>query len=72
MKKSKNYSKTVIAGILLGLHFALFFGAIKLTLISNATSGNDYFDMAHKILISCYNKDSNTETQVKFIKRNQH
>ena len=37
MKKSKNYSKTVIAGILLGLHFALFFGAIKLTLISNAT-----------------------------------
>ena len=37
MNNSKNYSKTVIAGILLGLHFALFFGAIKLTLISNAT-----------------------------------
>ena len=37
MKSTKNYSKTIIAGVLLGLHFALFFGAIKLTLISNAT-----------------------------------
>ena len=37
VKESKNYSKTILAGILLGLHFALFFGAIKLTLISNAT-----------------------------------
>ena len=37
MNKSKNYSKTILAGILLGLHFVLFFGAIKLTLISNAT-----------------------------------
>ena len=37
IKKKKNYSKTILAGILLGLHFALFFGAIKLTLISNAT-----------------------------------
>ena len=37
INKNKNYSKTILAGILLGLHFALFFGAIKLTLISNAT-----------------------------------
>ena len=37
VKKRKNYSKTILAGILLGLHFSLFFGAIKLTLISNAT-----------------------------------
>ena len=37
VKKRKNYSKTILAGVLLGLHFALFFGAIKLTLISNAT-----------------------------------
>ena len=37
VKERKNYSKTILAGILLGLHFALFFGSIKLTLISNAT-----------------------------------
>ena len=37
MNNHKNYSKTILAGVLLGLHFALFFGAIKLTLISNAT-----------------------------------
>ena len=37
INNNKNYSKTILAGILLGLHFALFFGAIKLTLISNAT-----------------------------------
>ncbi|MBI45658.1 MAG: hypothetical protein CMG66_05805 [Candidatus Marinimicrobia bacterium] len=37
MKNKDNYFKTILAGILLGLHFALFFGAIKLTLISNAT-----------------------------------
>ena len=37
MNSNENYSKTVVAGILLGFHFALFFGAIKLTLISNAT-----------------------------------
>ena len=29
VKKRKNYSKTILAGILLGLHFSLFFGAIK-------------------------------------------
>ena len=29
--------KTIIAGIFLGIHFGLFFGAIKLTTISNAT-----------------------------------
>jgi len=37
MKDKSNYSRTLLAGILLGLHFALFFSAIKLTLISNAT-----------------------------------
>ena len=37
INESQNYSKTILAGILLGLHFALFFGSIKLTLISNAT-----------------------------------
>ena len=37
MNDKSNYFKTILAGILLGLHFALFFGAIKLTLISNAT-----------------------------------
>ena len=37
IQNSKNYSRTVFAGILLGFHFALFFGAIKLTLIANAT-----------------------------------
>ena len=29
--------RTLIAGIFLGIHFALFFGAIKLTTIANAT-----------------------------------
>ena len=37
MKDQSNYFRTAIAGILLGLHFALFFGSIKLTLVSNAT-----------------------------------
>ena len=37
INESQNYYKTILAGILLGLHFALFFGSIKLTLISNAT-----------------------------------
>ena len=37
MQDSTNYSKTILAGILLGFHFALFFSAIKLTLIANAT-----------------------------------
>ena len=37
MKDQSNYLRTAIAGILLGLHFALFFGSIKLTLVSNAT-----------------------------------
>ena len=35
--KNKNLTRTLIAGILLGIHFALFFGAIKLTTIANAT-----------------------------------
>ena len=34
---SENRNKTIIAGIFLGIHFALFFGAIKLTTIANAT-----------------------------------
>ena len=37
MKDKLNYYRTIIAGLLLGIHFALFFGSIKLTLISNAT-----------------------------------
>mgnify|MGYP001214239674 FL=1 len=35
--KNKNLHQTLIAGILLGIHFALFFGSIKLTTIANAT-----------------------------------
>ena len=35
--KNKNLYQTLIAGILLGIHFALFFGSIKLTTIANAT-----------------------------------
>ena len=35
--KNGNLIRTLIAGILLGIHFALFFGAIKLTTIANAT-----------------------------------
>ena len=35
--KNGNMKRTLIAGILLGIHFALFFGAIKLTTIANAT-----------------------------------
>ena len=37
MIDKSNYYRTILAGVLLGLHFALFFGSIKLTLISNAT-----------------------------------
>jgi drug/metabolite transporter (DMT)-like permease len=37
MKLRNNISKTIYAGILLGIHFALFFEAIKITKISNAT-----------------------------------
>ncbi|NOZ04614.1 MAG: DMT family transporter [FCB group bacterium] len=32
-----NAQKTVLAGIFLGLHFAFFFGALKLTSVANAT-----------------------------------
>ena len=35
--KDENLKRTIIAGIFLGIHFALFFGAIKLTTIANAT-----------------------------------
>jgi len=35
--RNENLKRTLIAGILLGIHFALFFGAIKLTTIANAT-----------------------------------
>ena len=37
IKLKKNKSKILFAGILLGFHFALFFEAIKITNISNAT-----------------------------------
>ena len=37
MKVSANINKTIYAGILLGIHFALFFEAIKITKIANAT-----------------------------------
>jgi len=35
--KKNNLKRTLFAGIFLGIHFALFFGAIKLTSIANAT-----------------------------------
>ena len=35
--KNEDLKKTLIAGIFIGIHFALFFGAIKLTTIANAT-----------------------------------
>tara|TARA_Y100001960_G_C14718577_1_gene851113 strand:- start:245 stop:1108 length:864 start_codon:yes stop_codon:yes gene_type:complete len=37
MKVNSNISKTISAGVLLGIHFALFFEAIKTTKIANAT-----------------------------------
>ena len=37
IQKKENLSKIIFAGILLGVHFALFFQAIKLTKIANAT-----------------------------------
>jgi len=37
MHSKNNLLKTVLAGILLGIHFALFFEAIKITKIANAT-----------------------------------
>ena len=37
MKETSNYYRTILAGLLLGIHFALFFSSIKLTLVSNAT-----------------------------------
>ena len=37
MHSINNLFKTVVAGILLGIHFALFFEAIKITKIANAT-----------------------------------
>ena len=37
IQKNENLSKIIFAGILLGIHFALFFQAIKLTKIANAT-----------------------------------
>ena len=32
-----NRNKTLLGGFLLGIHFALFFGSLKLTTIANAT-----------------------------------
>ena len=37
IKNKSNYFITYLAGILLGIHFALFFGSIKLTMVANAT-----------------------------------
>jgi len=37
IKSSININRTICAGILLGIHFALFFEAIKITKIANAT-----------------------------------
>tara|TARA_Y100001970_G_scaffold8767_2_gene10192 strand:- start:29935 stop:30789 length:855 start_codon:yes stop_codon:yes gene_type:complete len=37
MQINSNYYRTMLAGSLLGIHFALFFSSIKLTLVSNAT-----------------------------------
>ena len=37
MKVSININRTICSGILLGIHFALFFEAIKITKIANAT-----------------------------------
>ena len=37
MKVKNNLQRTIYAGILLGVHFALFFEAIKITKIANAT-----------------------------------
>jgi len=37
MKVKPNLKRTIFAGILLGIHFALFFEAIKITKIANAT-----------------------------------
>lgn len=34
---NNNFKRTALAGIFLGIHFALFFGSIKLTTIANAT-----------------------------------
>ena len=37
MTNKTNFKNTILAGVLLGIHFALFFSAIKLTRIANAT-----------------------------------
>ena len=37
MKIKENRNKTIYAGVLLGIHFALFFEAVKITKIANAT-----------------------------------
>ena len=37
MKIKNNLNKTIYAGVLLGIHFALFFEAVKITKIANAT-----------------------------------
>ncbi len=37
IKNKSNYFITYLAGMLLGIHFALFFGSIKLTMVANAT-----------------------------------
>ena len=37
IKSNRNLRKIILAGILLGIHFALFFQAIKMTKIANAT-----------------------------------
>ena len=37
MKLKQNLYRTIIAGVFLGFHFMLFFTAVKLTFIANAT-----------------------------------
>ena len=37
LNQNKNLKRTLIAGIFLGIHFALFFASLKLTTIANAT-----------------------------------
>ena len=37
MKLKQNLYRTIIAGVFLGIHFILFFTAVKLTFIANAT-----------------------------------
>ena len=52
--KNENLKRTLIAGILLGIHFALFFGSIKLTSIANATFLGTLAPLLHSLLKNLY------------------